>query len=103
MKNFLTPCLLLLMFFSVSTSKAQTPVYSSNPSAAPVIFLDFDGHTVAGTAWNYNGPIYCGGSGFDPTQITTIFNRVAEDYRPFAVNVSRYDLGKPGTQGADYV
>ena len=88
MKHFLTPCLLLLLLISTITTKAQTPVYSSDTSASAVLFLDFDGHTVAGTAWNFNGPIVCGGSGFDANQITTVFNRVAEDYRPFAINVT---------------
>ncbi|MGZ5134963.1 MAG: T9SS type A sorting domain-containing protein, partial [Flavitalea sp.] len=47
-----------------------------------------DGHTVTGTAWNYNGPIDCASSGLNNTQITAIFNRVAEDFRPFNVNVT---------------
>jgi Matrixin. len=29
-----------------------------------------------------------GGSGLDAAQITTVFNRVAEDYRPFNINVT---------------
>ncbi len=61
---------------------------SSLPSASAVIFLDFDGHYVSGTSWNYSGPIDCGPSGLDNTRITEVFNRVAEDYRPFNVNVT---------------
>lgn len=61
---------------------------SSLPSAKATIFLDFDGETVAGTAWNSNGPIYCAPSGMTDDQITEIFNRVAEDYRPFNVNIT---------------
>ena len=68
--------------------KAQDPLFNSYPSAQAVIFLDFDGHTVNGTSWNYNGPIVCGTSGLDNSQITEIFNRVAEDYRPFNINVT---------------
>jgi hypothetical protein len=64
------------------------PIYNSYPGVAPVVFLDFDGHTVSGTGWNYDGPIYCGGSGLDSAQITEVFNRVAEDYRPFTINVT---------------
>jgi hypothetical protein len=64
------------------------PVYSSYPAASAVMFLDFDGHTVNGTSWNYNGPIVCGASGLNNTQITEVFNRVAEDYRPFNINVT---------------
>ena len=73
---------------SVGNANAQVPVYSSYPSASAVIFLDFDGHTVDGTSWNYNGPIVCGASGLNNTQITEIFNRVAEDYRPFNINIT---------------
>src|SRR4028119_554962 len=38
-------------------SVASLPLLSSNPSATSKIFLDFNGHTTSGTAWNnfYNG------------------------------------------------
>ena len=75
MKNFIQSLLVMLTTFSVSQSNAQVPVLSSNPSASAVIFLDFDGHTVANTSWNYAGPIYCGASGMNNTQITEAFNR----------------------------
>jgi hypothetical protein len=88
MKNFIQSLLVMLTTFSFVQSNAQVPVLSSNPSASAVIFLDFDGHTVAGTSWNYAGPIYCGASGMNNTQITEAFNRVAEDYRPFDINVT---------------
>ena len=88
MKNILKSGLLMLTFISTLTINAQVPQLSSYPSASAVIFLDFDGHTVAGTSWNYNGPIVCGASGFDSAQVTTIFNRVAEDYRPFDINIT---------------
>lgn len=65
-----------------------TPLFNSNPSAAPVILLDFDGHIINGTSWNSNGPIACGGSGLNDLQVTEIFNRVAEDFRPFELNVT---------------
>jgi hypothetical protein len=67
---------------------AQVPLLSSYPSAQAVIFLDFDGHTVNGTSWNYNGPIVCGASGLSNSQITEVFDRVSEDYRPFNINVT---------------
>lgn len=70
------------------TTFAQVPQYSSSPSSSAVLFLDFDGHTVAGTGWNMSGPIFCGPSGLNTEQITTIFNRVAEDYRPFDINIT---------------
>jgi hypothetical protein len=68
--------LLLAHAWAALSSMSQVPIYNSYPAAAPVIFLDFDGYTVSGTGWNYDGPIYCGGSGLDSTQITEVFNRV---------------------------
>src|SRR5690349_17883347 len=88
MKNLIRSGLMGLLLASTFIAKAQYPVLSSYPSASAVIFLDFDGQTVANTSWNYNGPIYCGASGFNSSQMTEIFNRVAEDYRPFNVNVT---------------
>lgn len=72
------------------SASAQVPVLSSYPSASAVIFLDFDGHTVSGSSWNFmgEGQIVCGASGLNPTQITEVFDRVAEDYRPFNINVT---------------
>lgn len=88
MKNLFRSGLLLLCCISALSVNAQVPKLSSYPSAGPVIFLDFDGHTVDGTSWNYNGPIYCAPADLSNEQITIIFNRVAEDYRPFTVNVT---------------
>lgn len=89
MKNQFRPGILALLLLAFSViAKAQVPVLSSYPSAPGVIFLDFDGHTVNGTSWNSAGPIVCGASGLDNTAITEIFNRVAEDYRPFAINIT---------------
>jgi hypothetical protein len=87
MKNILKSCLLLL-FISTLQAKAQVPLLNSYPSASPVIFLDFDGHTVENTSWNFYGPIVCAPSGLNNTQITAVFNRVAEDYRPFNLNIT---------------
>src|SRR5690348_4554380 len=88
MKNYLKSAIAALSLISALNTNAQVPVLSSLPSAQYVIFLDFDGHTVNGTGWNYSGPIYCGASTLDNNQITTIFNRVSEDYRPFNVNIT---------------
>ena len=88
MKTNIQSCILLLFILSGFYTSAQVPVYNSYPSSSNVIFLDFDGHNVEGTSWNSSGPIYCNGSNLSQDQITTIFNRVAEDYRPFTVNVT---------------
>lgn len=77
-----------LSFLAAINTNAQVPLLNSLPSAPAVILLDFDGHVVNGTAWNYDGPINCNASGLDNTQITTVFNRVAEDYRPFNINIT---------------
>lgn len=88
MKAFIRLSVIALLLFSAMTGNSQVPLLSSHPSAQAVIYLDFDGHTVTGTSWNYNGPIACGASGLDNSQITEIFNRVAEDYRPFNINIT---------------
>ncbi|MGQ0740338.1 MAG: T9SS type A sorting domain-containing protein [Bacteroidota bacterium] len=88
MKNLYKSGLMALIFTGALKANAQVPVMSSYPSAEAVLFLDFDGHTVENTAWNYNGPIVCGPSGMSTANITTAFNRVAEDYRPFNINIT---------------
>jgi hypothetical protein len=67
---------------------AQVPVHSSLPSAEAVLYLDFDGHVVNGTSFNYDGPIECEPANLAAEQITEIYNRIAEDYRPFQINVT---------------
>ena len=89
MRNLIRSALLgVLLCMSALLSKSQVPILNSYPSAAPTIFLDFDGHTVTGTSWNVSGPIYCAPSGLTSAQITEVFNRVSEDYRPFTINVT---------------
>ena len=80
--------IITLSLISAMITKAQVPLLNSYPSATAAIFLDFDGHTVNGTSWNYNGPIVCGAAGLDNSRITEVFNRVAEDYRPFNINIT---------------
>lgn len=87
----------------------QTFHLHSNPGSNHVIYLDFDGHTTSGTPWNN---FYNGGSDFttpaytidaDPfsfnsderTEIQHIWQRVAEDYIPFGVDVTTATPG-PG-------
>jgi len=88
-RKLLLSCCILTVSAFIFSSSAQTPLLSSYPSATAVIFLDFDGHNVEGTSWNWSLPvIQCQPSGLDTTQITEVFNRVAEDFRPFNVNVT---------------
>ncbi|MDB6119156.1 MAG: hypothetical protein JWO08_2937, partial [Verrucomicrobiaceae bacterium] len=75
------------------------PILDSNPSATNVIYLDFDGESVTDPDWNNGHPIAAAapvlkGSRISAAQITDIWNRVVEDYRPFKIsittNLSRY-------------
>ncbi|MDH7464544.1 T9SS type A sorting domain-containing protein [Chitinophagaceae bacterium 26-R-25] len=67
---------------------AQVPILSSYPSAKATVYLDFDGQYVTGTSWNWDGPIDAQPSGLTSAQITEIFNRISEDYRPFNLNIT---------------
>jgi hypothetical protein len=79
----------LLAFLCITLqSFSQTPKLNSFPQAIATVFLDFDGQTVRGTAWNWDGPIQAASSGFSAEAITQIFNHVAEDYRIFNINIT---------------
>ncbi len=85
---------------------SQTFLLHSNPGAAHTIYLDFDGHLTSGTTWN---GAFTGGADFytsaynfegDSTfsdaelaSIQAIWQRVAEDFLPFNVNVTTHDPG----------
>lgn len=90
---------------------AQTFALHSLPGATKIIYLDFDGHTTSGTSWNSQ---FKGGANIEsapyeadnPATIGTfstkeldniyyIWQRVAEDYLPFGVDVTTQD---PGTE-----
>ena len=87
MKNLIRTALMVLLATGTLSMKAQ-PNLNSYTSANPVIYLDFDGHSVSGTMWNVFGPFTCNSSGLVDAQITEVFNRVAEDFRPFNINVT---------------
>jgi hypothetical protein len=85
---------------------AKTFQLHSDPGALRVIYLDFDGHTTTGTSWNtgYNGgaaivtPAYSfeGDSSFSDNELARIqyiWQRVAEDFIPFDVDVTTQDPG----------
>jgi MYXO-CTERM domain-containing protein len=96
----------------VSIPVANQPAYSSRPGAANTIFLDFNGHTVTGTAWNIDADFGSVASwqtvAFSIDGDLTTFNdeeqeaifliwqRVAEDYRTFNVNITTVE---PATFG----
>jgi hypothetical protein len=85
---------------------ADTFKLHSNPDALHTIYLDFDGHTAIGTQWNTwkNIPTITtaawdpSGDGapvnaIEQSMIQGIWQRVAEDFAPFNVNVTTEDPG----------
>jgi hypothetical protein len=84
----------------------QTFVLHSRPSSTHVIYLDFDGTTVSGTAWNSSSGLPNGFySGYsldadfstfndnEKEQIQSVWQRVSEDYAAFDVDVTTEDPG----------
>jgi len=77
----------------------------SRPGSSRVIYLDFDGHLVSGTAWNDKTGGPCATDPYDTdgspatfseselTAISGVWARVAEDYAPFDVDVTTVDPG----------
>jgi hypothetical protein len=86
---------------------ADTFKLHSRPGSQRVIYLDFDGETVSGTKWNeeYNANNSFHAAPYDVDGNTASFSeaelaiiqsawqRVAEDYAPFAVDVTTQDPG----------
>jgi hypothetical protein len=62
-----------------------TPTTSSN---AGVLFLDFDGHSVTGTNWNYIPTINCSPANLTTDAIFEIIDRVSNDYSPFNIVIT---------------
>jgi hypothetical protein len=89
---------------SVLVPISHLPALHSRPGASKVIFIDFDGHVITNTAWNKiasYGPVTrwdCRPYDTDGDEttfsevelaaITQIWQRVAEDFAPFDVNVT---------------
>lgn len=91
MKN-LTLIVLIAAILTAGTAKAA-PTLNSYPTATATLFMDFDGHDVNSSMWNYGTPFSCLPAAMTDAQITEVFNRVAEDFRPFNINVTT-DLAK---------
>ncbi|MEA5389737.1 zinc-dependent metalloprotease family protein, partial [Cyanobium gracile UHCC 0139] len=72
----------------------------SNPTATKTIYLDFDGYQINNTPWENGGNLSLKSfySTFDSkalSEIQRIWQRVAEDFAPFNINVTTQD---PGTE-----
>jgi hypothetical protein len=79
-------CILVLLFLSFKVT-AQVPKLNSYPQATATIYLDFDGETVSSPYWT-STPFYATPANLTTQQITSVFNRVAEDFRPFNLNIT---------------
>lgn len=88
---------------------AETFALHSNPGSSMKVFLDFDGHTVSDTAWNYNDGVGTGRqpafdtdgvpsefSSSEQDRVQSIWARVSEDFAPFDVDVTTEDPGAAG-------
>ena len=75
------------------------PLLESRPGAEPVLYLDFDGQTVNDRVWNGGRTIEAAPSGLTEAEIRRVWRMVAEDYRPFRINVTtdpaRYEAARP--------
>lgn len=79
---------------------SSPPLRHSRPGATKVLYLDFNGHTVTDTNWNTSGtPTYVAKafdkdgdaatfSDAEQAIIIQVWERVAEDYAPFDVDVT---------------
>jgi hypothetical protein len=93
---------------SVAALPANVFDLHSRPTSSRVIYLDFDGHSAADPAWASIGFPSIVSAPFDIDGIPTSFSaaeqsliyevwqRVAEDYRPFDVNITTRDPGVGG-------
>ncbi len=88
MKDFIKQLFLLLIIFLPSFLLAQVPKLNSYPSASATLFLDFDGQYVQVAGWNNGNGFFCQAPAVTNAQIEEMFNRVAEDYRPFNINIT---------------
>ncbi|MHA7060124.1 PKD domain-containing protein [Aquimarina sp. M1] len=74
----------------VDTSKASTraPILSSLPGSEYTVYLDFDGEVISNTWWVNGGTINAQPTGYSDSKITEIWRIMAEDFRPFDINIT---------------
>lgn len=73
---------------SAEAGVLAVPALQSRPGASAVIYLDFDGEVVSGSAWNGGATINAAAARFSESEIREVWARVAEDFRVFDVNVT---------------
>ncbi|WP_299443197.1 PKD domain-containing protein [uncultured Aquimarina sp.] len=69
-------------------ASAIAPDLQSLPGSEFTVYLDFDGETVSGTSWVGGGTINAQPSGYNDEKITNIWRIMAEDFRPFDINIT---------------
>lgn len=95
----------------VGISYGQTFSLHSNPTSTLKIYLDFDGHTTAGTAWNTSqSSFYSSAFSLDSSEsfnaeellrIQSIWQRMAEYFAPFNIDVTTEDPAVAGLSKVD--
>lgn len=93
MKNFTLKLICLFVLALPATLMAQIPKLNSLDTAKATIYIDFDGEVVNAAYWNNGNTLNCEPAQLNAAEMTEIFNRVSEDYRPFNVNITT-DLDK---------
>jgi len=88
MKKIFVFTMLLISTRSFTQTQGTVPIFNSDLTSNPVILIDFDGHYVTGTPWNWNGPINAAPSGLSNAVMKEIIASVAADYRIFQVNIT---------------
>ena len=90
MKPKLNVIVLMVLTVLLSNPLAAQVPYGLNSfsTARATIFVDFDGQTVISPYWNAGDPIYCLPAALTNAQMIRIFNQVAEDFRPFNLNIT---------------
>jgi len=61
---------------------------NTSTTVSAVILLDFDGHLVSNTIWNYAGPITCSPANLTTTAINEIIQRISIDFSPFNIIIT---------------
>jgi hypothetical protein len=80
--------LLVLCTSLLSTQIKSQTVYNSLAVATATIYLDFNGEYVTSPLWNNGDPFTALPAALSEAQKTSIYKRVAEDFRPFEINVT---------------
>lgn len=91
-----------------ATDPGEVFYLHSRPGAANVVYLDFDGHTISGTAWNnYTGVASYDAKAFDLDGDASTFNqdemnRIAETWHRIAEDFAAYDIDVTTEEPANF-